>query len=129
MARAALRHLGRGGTIINTGSVTGLEGSEEIIDYSSTKGAIHAFTKALAQNLVEKGIRVNCVAPGPVWTPLNVADKPPEKVAKHGADVPMKRAAQPEELAPAYFYFASEADSSYVSGEVLSVLGGQATAG
>jgi NAD(P)-dependent dehydrogenase (short-subunit alcohol dehydrogenase family) len=129
MARAALRHLGRGGTIINTGSVTGLAGSEEIIDYSSTKGAIHAFTKALAQNLVEKGIRVNCVAPGPVWTPLNVADKPPEKVAKHGADVPMKRAAQPEELAPAYVYFASEADSSYVSGEVLSVLGGQATAG
>jgi NAD(P)-dependent dehydrogenase (short-subunit alcohol dehydrogenase family) len=72
---------------------------------------------------------VNCVAPGPVWTPLNVADKPPEKVAKHGADVPMKRAAQPEELAPAYVYFASEADSSYVSGEVLSVLGGQSTAG
>jgi NAD(P)-dependent dehydrogenase (short-subunit alcohol dehydrogenase family) len=129
MARAALRHLQRGGAIINTGSVTGLEGSEEIIDYSSTKGAIHAFTKALAQNLVEKGIRVNCVAPGPVWTPLNVADKPPEKVAKHGADVPMKRAAQPEELAPAYVYFASEADSSYVSGEVLSVLGGQSTAG
>ena len=129
MARAALKHLKRGGAIINTGSVTGLEGSEEIIDYSSTKGAIHAFTKALAQNLVEKGIRVNCVAPGPVWTPLNVADKPPEKVAKHGADVPMKRAAQPEELAPAYVYFASEADSSYVSGEVLSVLGGQTSAG
>ena len=119
MARAALKHLKRGGAIINTGSVTGLEGSEEIIDYSSTKGAIHAFTKALAQNLVEKGIRVNCVAPGPVWTPLNVADKPPEKVAKHGADVPMKRAAQPEELAPAYVYFASEADSSYVSWEVF----------
>ena len=129
MARAALKHLARGGAIINTGSVTGLEGSEEIIDYSSTKGAIHAFTKALAQNLVGKGIRVNCVAPGPVWTPLNVADKPPEKVAKHGADVPMKRAAQPEELAPAYVYFASEADSSYVTGEVLSVLGGQTSAG
>ena len=129
MARAALRHLGRGGAIINTGSVTGLEGSEEIIDYSSTKGAIHAFTKALAQNLVDKGIRVNCVAPGPVWTPLNVADKPPEKVAQHGAKVPMKRAAQPEELAPAYVYFASEADSSYVTGEVLSVLGGNTTAG
>src|SRR5256885_576644 len=129
MARAALKHLKRGGAIINTGSITGLEGSHEIIDYSSTKGAIHAFTKALAQNLVEKGIRVNCVAPGPVWTPLNVADKPAEKVSKHGADVPMKRAAQPEELAPAYVYFASEADSSYVSGEVLSVLGGQSTAG
>ncbi|HMA03290.1 MAG: SDR family oxidoreductase [Gemmatimonas sp.] len=129
MARAALKHLKRGGSIINTGSITGLEGSKEIIDYSSTKGAIHAFTKALAQNLVEKGIRVNCVAPGPVWTPLNVADKPAEKVSKHGSEVPMKRAAEPEELAPAYVYFASEADSSYVSGEVLSVLGGQTTAG
>ena len=129
MARAALKHLKRGGVIINTGSVTGLEGSKEIIDYSSTKGAIHAFTKALAQNVIEKGIRVNCVAPGPVWTPLNVADKSAEKVAKHGADVPMKRAAQPEELAPAYVYFASEGDSSYVSGEVMSVLGGDTVAG
>ncbi len=129
MARAALKHLQRGGVIINTGSITGMEGSKEVIDYSSTKGAIHAFTKALAQNLVEKGIRVNCVAPGPVWTPLNVADKTPEKVSEHGAKVPMKRAAQPEELAPAYVYFASEADSSYVSGEVLAVLGGQSTAG
>jgi NAD(P)-dependent dehydrogenase (short-subunit alcohol dehydrogenase family) len=129
MARAALPHLPRGGSIINTGSVTGLEGSEQIIDYSATKGAIHAFTKALAQNLIERGIRVNCVAPGPVWTPLNVADKPADKVAKHGAETPMKRAAQPEELAPAYVYFASEADSSYVTGEVLSVLGGDTTAG
>jgi NAD(P)-dependent dehydrogenase (short-subunit alcohol dehydrogenase family) len=129
MARAAVKYLERGSAIINTGSVTGLEGSHEIIDYSSTKGAIHAFTKALAQNLVDKGIRVNCVAPGPVWTPLNVVDKSPEKASKHGADVPMKRAAQPEELAPAYVYFASEADSSYVSGEVLAVLGGQSTAG
>lgn len=129
MARAALRYLERGGAIINTGSITGLEGSKEIIDYSSTKGAIHAFTKALAQNLVERGIRVNCVAPGPVWTPLNVVDKSAKDVAKHGSEVPMKRAAQPEELAPAYVYFASEADSSYVSGEVLSVLGGQTVAG
>ena len=129
MARAALEHLKRGGVIINTGSVTGLEGSKDIIDYSSTKGAIHAFTKALAQNVVEKGIRVNCVAPGPVWTPLNVADKPAEKVAKHGADVAMKRAAQPEELAPAYVYFASDGDSSYISGEVMSVLGGDTVAG
>jgi len=129
MARAALKHLKRGGVIINTGSITGLEGEKTIMDYSSTKGAIHAFTKSLAQNLIEKGIRVNCVAPGPVWTPLNVADKPPEKVAKHGSDVPMKRAAQPEELAPAYVYFASEADSSYVSGEVLAVLGGHTVAG
>jgi NAD(P)-dependent dehydrogenase (short-subunit alcohol dehydrogenase family) len=129
MARAALHHLPRGGAIINTGSVTGLEGSKEIIDYSATKGAIHAFTKALAQNVVERGIRVNCVAPGPVWTPLNVADKPAEKVAKHGEQAPMKRAAQPEEIAPAYVYFASEADSSYVTGEVLSILGGETTAG
>ena len=129
MARAALKHLKRGGVIINTGSITGLEGSKEIIDYSSTKGAIHAFTKALAQNVVEKGIRVNCIAPGPVWTPLNVVDKSAEKVAKHGAEVPMKRAAQPEELTPAYVYFASEADSSYISGEVLSVLGGDTVAG
>lgn len=129
MARAALKYLKRGGAIINTGSITGLEGEKNIMDYSSTKGAIHAFTKSLAQNLVERGIRVNCVAPGPVWTPLNVADKPAEKVAKHGSEVPMKRAAQPEELAPAYVYFASEADSSYVSGEVLSVLGGKTVAG
>jgi NAD(P)-dependent dehydrogenase (short-subunit alcohol dehydrogenase family) len=129
MARAALRYLGRGSAIINTGSITGLEGNKEIIDYSSTKGAIHAFTKALAQNVLERGIRVNCVAPGPVWTPLNVADKPPEKVAKHGDQVPMKRAAQPEELAPAYVYFASEGDSSYVTGEVLTVLGGETVAG
>ncbi|MDB4911154.1 MAG: ydaD 1 [Gemmatimonadetes bacterium] len=128
MARAALKYLDRGSAIINTGSITGMEGSKEIIDYSATKGAIHAFTKALAQNLVDKGIRVNCVAPGPVWTPLNVADKPAEKVAKHGAEVPMKRAAQPEEVAPAYVYFASEADSSYVTGEVLAVLGGETTA-
>lgn len=129
MARAALKHLKRGGAIINTGSITGLEGEKTIMDYASTKGAIHAFTKSLAQNLIEKGIRVNCVAPGPVWTPLNVADKPPELVAKHGSDVPMKRAAQPEELAPAYVYFASEADSSFVSGEVLAVLGGKTVAG
>jgi len=129
MARAALKHLKRGGVIINTGSITGLEGEKTIMDYASTKGAIHAFTKSLAQNLIEKGIRVNCVAPGPVWTPLNVADKPAERVAQHGSDVPMKRAAQPEELAPAYVYFASEADSSFVSGEVLAVLGGKTVAG
>jgi NAD(P)-dependent dehydrogenase (short-subunit alcohol dehydrogenase family) len=129
MARAALKHLKRGGAIINTGSITGLEGSKEIVDYSSTKGAIHAFTKALAQNVVERGIRVNCVAPGPVSTPLNVADKPADKVATHGSEAPMKRAAQPDELASAYAYFASEADSSYDSGEVLAVLGGHPIAG
>jgi NAD(P)-dependent dehydrogenase (short-subunit alcohol dehydrogenase family) len=129
MAKAAVKHLPKGGAIINTGSITGLEGSGELLAYSATKGAIHAFTKSLAQSLVEKGIRVNCVAPGPVWTPLNVADKEPKEVAKHGADVPMKRPAQPEEVAPAYVFFASDADSSYITGEVLTLLGGETTAG
>jgi NAD(P)-dependent dehydrogenase (short-subunit alcohol dehydrogenase family) len=129
MAKAALPHLQRGSTIINTGSITGLEGSKQLLDYSSTKGAIHAFTKSLAQNLVDKGIRVNCVAPGPVWTPLNVVDKPAEKAGKHGADVPMQRPAQPEEVAPAYVFFASDADSSYITGEVLTLLGGETAAG
>ncbi len=129
MAKAALKHLKKGSAIVNTGSITGLEGSKELLDYSSTKGAIHAFTKSLAQSLVEKGIRVNCVAPGPVWTPLNVADKPAKEVAKHGADTPMKRPAQPEEVAPAFVFFASNADSSYITGEVLTLLGGETTAG
>jgi NAD(P)-dependent dehydrogenase (short-subunit alcohol dehydrogenase family) len=129
MARAALRHLSDGGAIINTGSITGLEGSAELLDYSATKGAIHAFTKSLAQNLVKRKIRVNCVAPGPIWTPLNVADKPPEEVAKHGQDTPMKRPGQPEEVAPAYVFFASDQDSSYITGEVLTLLGGETTAG
>jgi NAD(P)-dependent dehydrogenase (short-subunit alcohol dehydrogenase family) len=129
MAKAAVKHLPKGGAIVNTGSITGLEGSGELLAYSATKGAIHAFTKSLAQSLVSKGIRVNCVAPGPVWTPLNVADKAPQEVAKHGADTPMKRPAQPEEIAPAYVYFASDIDSSYVTGEVLTLLGGETTAG
>jgi len=129
MAKAALPHLREGSAIINTGSITGLEGSKQLLDYATTKGAIHAFTKALAQNLIERGIRVNCVAPGPVWTPLNPADKEPEEVAKFGADTPMERPAQPEEIAPAFVYFASEADSSYVTGEVLTLLGGETTAG
>ena len=129
MAKAALKYLEKGSSIINTGSITGLEGSKELLDYSATKGAIHAFTKSLAQNLVERGIRVNCVAPGPVWTPLNPSDKSAKEVAKFGADTPMKRPAQPEEIAPAYVFFASEADSSYVTGEVLTLLGGETTAG
>ena len=129
MAKAALPHLQKGSAIINTGSITGLEGSKGLLDYSATKGAIHAFTKSLAQNLVEKGIRVNCVAPGPVWTPLNPADKPAEEVAEFGADTPMQRPAQPEEIAPAFVYFASEIDSSYVTGEILTLLGGETTAG
>jgi NAD(P)-dependent dehydrogenase (short-subunit alcohol dehydrogenase family) len=128
MARSALKHLKKGGSIVNCGSITGLEGSGELLDYSATKGAIHAFTKSLAQNLVERGIRVNCVSPGPVWTPLNVADKEAEEVAKHGADTPMKRPAQPEEIAPAFVFFASESDSSYITGEVLTLLGGETTA-
>ena len=125
MARAALRHLPEGGAIVNSGSVTGIEGSKELLDYSSTKGAIHAFTKSLAQNLNERGIRVNCVAPGPVWTPLNPADQDAEKVAEFGKDVPMKRPAQPEEVAPAYVFLAAPSCASYISGEVLPVLGGQ----
>jgi NAD(P)-dependent dehydrogenase (short-subunit alcohol dehydrogenase family) len=129
MARAALPHLKEGASIINTGSITGLEGSGQLLDYSATKGAIHAFTKSLAQNLVQKGIRVNCVAPGPVWTPLNPSDKPAEEVSKFGGDTPMKRPAQPEEVAPSYVFFASEADSSYITGEVITLLGGETTAG
>jgi NAD(P)-dependent dehydrogenase (short-subunit alcohol dehydrogenase family) len=129
MARAALKHLPQDGAIVNCGSITGLEGSKELLDYSATKGAIHAFTKSLAQSLVEKKIRVNCVSPGPVWTPLNVADKDAKEVAKHGADAPMKRPAQPEEIAPAFVFFASNTDSSYITGEVLTLLGGETTAG
>jgi NAD(P)-dependent dehydrogenase (short-subunit alcohol dehydrogenase family) len=128
MAKAAMTHLKPGSAIINTGSITGLQGSEQLLDYSATKGAIHAFTKSLAQNVLKKGIRVNCVAPGPVWTPLNVADKKAEKVAEFGKSVPMERPAQPEEIAPAYVFFASEADSSYITGEVLTLLGGETTA-
>src|SRR5437764_2229770 len=109
MARAALPHLKKGSTIINTGSITGLDGSKHLLDYSATKGAIHAWTKSLAQNLIKKGIRVNCVAPGPVWTPLNPADKPAKEVAEFGADTPMERPAQPKEIAPASAYSASDA--------------------
>ena len=129
MTKAALPHLAEGSAIVNTGSITGLEGSKQLLDYSATKGAIHAFTKSLAQNLVERGIRVNCVSPGPVWTPLNPSDKKAEDVAEFGADTPYKRPAQPEEIAPAFVYFASEVDSSYVTGEVLTLLGGETTGG
>ena len=123
MARAALPHMKERASIINTGSVTGLKGSPKLLDYSSTKGAIHAFTKALAQNVIDKGIRVNAVAPGPVWTPLNPADAPAERVAEFGADTQMKRAAQPEELSPAYVFLASPACSGYITGIVLPVTG------
>ena len=123
MAKAALPHLQQGDCIINTGSVTGLQGSSHLLDYSTTKGAIHAFTKALAQNLIDKGIRVNAVAPGPVWTPLNPADSPPEKVAEFGQQSGMKRPAQPEELSPSYVFLAAPVCSSYITGIVLPVTG------
>lgn len=129
MVKAALPNLHQGGVIINTGSITGLEGSNGLLDYSATKGAIHAFTKTLARQLVDRGIRVNCIAPGPVWTPLNPSDKAPKDVAKFGMDTPMGRPAQPEEIAPAYVFFASNADSSYITGEILTLLGGETRAG
>lgn len=123
MAKAALPHLGRGDCIINTGSVTGLKGSKELLDYSATKGAIHAFTKALAHNLVDRGIRVNAVAPGPVWTPLNPADKAPEDIQKFGEKTHLGRPAQPEEISPAYVFLAAPCCSSYITGIVLPITG------
>ncbi|MBC7413547.1 MAG: SDR family oxidoreductase [Herminiimonas sp.] len=123
MAKAALPHLQRGSCIINTGSVTGLEGSAKLLDYSATKGAIHAFTKSLAKNLLDRGIRVNAVAPGPVWTPLNLADKDAVSIQKFGAASDMKRPAQPEELSPAYVFLASPVCASYITGIVLPVTG------
>jgi len=131
VAKAALEHMKEGGTIINTGSITGLEGSSSLLDYSSTKGAIHAFTKSLAQQLVERGIRVNCVSPGPVWTPLNPAERPhtgKDGYEEFGKSTPYGRPAQPEEIAPAYVFFASQADSSYITGEILTLLGGETRA-
>ena len=124
MARAALPHMDAGASIINTGSETGIFGSKHLLDYSATKGAIHAFTLSLASNLLERGIRVNCVAPGPVWTPLNPADKPAEEVAEFGQDSDMGRPAQPEEISLAYVFLASPLTASYISGVVLPVMGG-----
>jgi NAD(P)-dependent dehydrogenase (short-subunit alcohol dehydrogenase family) len=129
LCKFAVPHMKEGGVIINTGSITGLEGSKELLDYSSTKGAIHAFTKSLAKNMVEKGIRVNCVAPGPVWTPLNPAERSAEDIEYFGADTPMGRPAQPEEIAPAYVFLASNADSGYISGLIIPILGGGTIAG
>lgn len=128
LIKAALPHLRKGSAIINTGSITGMHGSAGLLDYSASKGALHALTKSLAKALVERGIRVNCVAPGPVWTPLNVADQAADKVAEFGADTPSGRPAQPEEIAPAFVFFAAETDSSYVTGEVLTLLGGNTSA-
>jgi NAD(P)-dependent dehydrogenase (short-subunit alcohol dehydrogenase family) len=128
LTKAALRHLKEGGAIINTTSVTAYKGNPQLIDYSSTKGAIVAFTRALSNSLVEKGIRVNGVAPGPIWTPLIPSTFPPEKVASFGANVPMKRAGQPDEVAPSYVFLASD-DSSYISGQILHPNGGEVVNG
>jgi NAD(P)-dependent dehydrogenase (short-subunit alcohol dehydrogenase family) len=124
MAQAALPHLKPGSAIINTGSITGIDGSKALVDYSMTKGGIHAFTRSLSGNLLEKGIRVNCVAPGPVWTPLNPSDKQAEDVATFGSQSKMGRPAQPEEIAPAYVFLASPQFSSYITGEILPIIGG-----
>jgi NAD(P)-dependent dehydrogenase (short-subunit alcohol dehydrogenase family) len=124
MAKAAAPHMKPGSAIVMTGSVTGILGNKELLDYSMTKGGIHAFTRSLATHLVDRGIRVNAVAPGPVWTPLNPADKPADVVAKFGSETPMKRPAQPEEIAPAFVFLAAPACSSYITGEILPIIGG-----
>jgi NAD(P)-dependent dehydrogenase (short-subunit alcohol dehydrogenase family) len=124
MAKASIPHLKRGGAIINTGSETGIFGSGGLLDYSATKGAIHAFTKSLATNLIENGIRVNVVAPGPVWTPLNPADRSEQEVPDFGSSTDMKRPAQPEEIAPAYVFLAAPCCSSYITGIELPIMGG-----
>ncbi|MFF0813756.1 SDR family oxidoreductase [Rhodococcus sp. NPDC003318] len=129
VTKAALRHLDRGCSIVNTASINGLRGNKTLIDYSATKGAVIALTYSLAQSLTERGIRVNCVAPGPVWTPLIPATMGPERVASFGTQAPFGREAQPDEIAPSYVFFASETMSSYYSGEVLAPIGGETLPG
>jgi NAD(P)-dependent dehydrogenase (short-subunit alcohol dehydrogenase family) len=124
MAKAAVPYLKEGSAIVNTGSVTGLMGSPDLLDYAMTKGGIHAFTRSLSTNLIKKGIRVNAVAPGPVWTPLNPADQSAKDITEFGGDVPMKRPAQPEEISPMYVFLASPVCSSYVTGEIFPIIGG-----
>ncbi|GGK51990.1 oxidoreductase [Planomonospora parontospora subsp. parontospora] len=129
VTKAALAHMPDGSAIVNTSSINGLRGNKTLIDYSATKGAINALTYSLAQTLVERRIRVNAVAPGPVWTPLIPATFPEEKVGKFGEQVPMKRPAQPDEIAPSYVFFASDRLSSYYTGEVLAPIGGETLPG
>ena len=124
LVKAAVPHLKPGGAIVMTGSVTGIRGNENLLDYSLTKGGIHAFARSLGTHLAPRGIRVNVVAPGPVWTPLNPADQPAEKVARFGSQTVMKRPAQPEEIAPAFVFLASPQCSSYITGEILPIIGG-----
>ena len=123
MAKHALKHMKKGASIINTASITAYRGHKTLLDYSATKGAIVTFTRSLSESLVKKGIRVNAVAPGPIWTPLIPASFKPKKVAKHGSSAPMERAGQPNEVAPCFVFLASD-DSSYMTGQVLHPNGG-----
>lgn len=129
VTRAALQHMQRGASIINTSSINGLRGNRNLIDYATTKGAVNAYTYSLAQSLVDRGIRVNAVAPGPVWTPLIPATMSTEKVEQFGKQVPMRSAAHPDDIAPSFVFFASERMSGYYTGEVLAPIGGEALPG